>query len=55
MLAGALWLALAMLRWLRWGWDCFSYNGIWSPIKLIKSKKKAKKGKEDSLELDVEE
>ena len=24
MLAWALWLALALLRWLRWGWDCFS-------------------------------
>ncbi|NIO03523.1 MAG: hypothetical protein GTN74_02615 [Proteobacteria bacterium] len=55
MLAWALWLALAMLRWLRWGWDCFSHNGIWRPITLIKPKKKVKKGKEDSLELDVEE
>ncbi len=55
MLAWALWLALAMLRWLRWGWGCFSHNGIWRPVILRKPKKKAKKGKEESLELDLEE
>jgi len=55
MLAWALWLALAMLRWLRWGWDCFSHNGIWRPITWKRPKKKAKKGKRESLELDVEE
>ncbi|NIN01182.1 MAG: hypothetical protein GTO24_24740 [candidate division Zixibacteria bacterium] len=55
MLAWALWLALAMLRWLRWGWGCFSHNAIWRPIRLRKPKKKTKKEKEESLELDVEE
>jgi len=29
MLAWALWLALALLRWLRWGWDCFSRDALW--------------------------
>lgn len=29
MLAWALWLAFAVLRWLRWGWTCFSHNGLW--------------------------
>ena len=29
MLAWALWLAQALLRWLRWGWDCFSGGGLW--------------------------
>lgn len=29
MLAWALWLALALLRWLRWGWECFTAGGIW--------------------------
>ncbi len=29
MLAWALWLAFALLRWLRWGWQCFSRNGLW--------------------------
>jgi hypothetical protein len=31
MLAWALWLAFALLRWLRWGWDCFSAGGLWKP------------------------
>ncbi len=55
MLAWALWLALALLRWLRWGWGCFSHNGFWRPITWRKPKKKAKKGRGDSLELDGEE
>jgi hypothetical protein len=29
MLAWALWLARALLYWLRWGWDCFSSDGLW--------------------------
>ncbi|MEE9397931.1 MAG: hypothetical protein V3V31_13050 [Methylococcales bacterium] len=29
MLAWALWLAHSLLNWLRWGWGCFSENGIW--------------------------
>jgi hypothetical protein len=29
MLGWALWMALSLLNWLRWGWDCFSSNGIW--------------------------
>ena len=29
MLAWALWLALALLRWLRWGWDCFASDALW--------------------------
>ncbi len=29
MLAWALWLALALLRWLRWGWDCFARDVLW--------------------------
>lgn len=34
MLAWALWLAFALLRWLRWGWACFSSQGIWRAIQL---------------------
>jgi hypothetical protein len=35
MLAWALWLALSLLNWLKWGWGCFSSNGLWhkAPIK----------------------
>lgn len=29
MLAWALWLAAALLRWLRWGWLSFSTEGLW--------------------------
>ncbi len=29
MLAWALWLAFALLKWLRWGWECFSQGGLW--------------------------
>jgi hypothetical protein len=29
MLAWALWLAFALLDWLRWGWDAFSSQGVW--------------------------
>ncbi|MEW6777398.1 MAG: hypothetical protein AB1405_13970, partial [Bdellovibrionota bacterium] len=29
MLAWALWLAFALLRWLRWGWDCLTAGGGW--------------------------
>ncbi|MBW2690254.1 MAG: hypothetical protein JRC99_10045 [Deltaproteobacteria bacterium] len=39
MLAWAMWLAFSLLRWLRWGWDCFSTGGYWkkrAPSKDIK-------------------
>jgi hypothetical protein len=29
MLLWALWLAYALLKWLRWGWDCFGSGGMW--------------------------
>jgi hypothetical protein len=38
MLAWALWLAFALLRWLRWGWNCYSAHGLWRPTKLFKRK-----------------
>lgn len=34
MLGWALWLAFALLRWLRWGWECFSQQGIWRSLNL---------------------
>jgi hypothetical protein len=45
MLLWALWLAMALLRWLRWGWDCFSSGGTWRmppPRKKIVRKAKQK-------------
>jgi hypothetical protein len=29
MLAWSLWLALALLAWLKWGWGCFASGGLW--------------------------
>jgi hypothetical protein len=45
MLLWALWLAMALLQWLRWGWDCFSDTMTWrkSPPKkkkLVTGKRK---------------
>lgn len=33
MLAWALWLALALLRWLRWGWESFTTGGGWRRLR----------------------
>jgi hypothetical protein len=30
MLAWSLWLAVSLLNWLKWGWACFSSNGLWN-------------------------
>ncbi|OQK16407.1 hypothetical protein AU255_00405 [Methyloprofundus sedimenti] len=29
MLIWSLWLAISLLNWLKWGWQCFSYEGLW--------------------------
>jgi hypothetical protein len=34
MLAWALWLAFALLSWTRWGWSCFSRNGLWKTFSI---------------------
>jgi hypothetical protein len=33
MLAWALWLAQAIVRWLRWGWQCFTAGETWRPLR----------------------
>jgi hypothetical protein len=33
MLLWALWLSFALMRWLKWGWECFSANGWWKPLR----------------------
>lgn len=35
MLLWALWLAFALIRWLRWGWECFSTNGLWRKAERV--------------------
>jgi hypothetical protein len=34
MLAWALWLAWSLIKWLRWGWSSFSFNGPWRRPRL---------------------
>ena len=52
MLFWALWLALALLRWLRWGWGCCNSGGLWQrgPLKWkqvrVDKKRDARHGKE---------
>ncbi len=38
MLAWALWLALSLLKWLRWGYDCIKEPSIWKKIRLRRKK-----------------
>jgi hypothetical protein len=33
MLAWALWLAQALLRWMRWSWECFTSGELWRPLR----------------------
>ncbi|MFH1725533.1 MAG: hypothetical protein ABII00_13060 [Elusimicrobiota bacterium] len=33
MLAWALWLASSMLKWIKWGWACFTAGGMWRPVR----------------------
>ena len=33
MLAWALWLASALIRWSRWVWSCFAEGGFWRPLR----------------------
>jgi hypothetical protein len=32
MLLWALWLSFALMRWLRWAWECFSARELWKPL-----------------------
>ncbi len=32
MLGWALWLAFALIRWLRWGWESYTLGGLWPPL-----------------------
>lgn len=38
MLAWSLWLAFALLRWLRWGWTCYSRGELWRSFNIRKKK-----------------
>ncbi len=36
MLCWSLWLAVSLLNWLKWGWQCFSEGGIWKSVSVKK-------------------
>ncbi len=38
MLAWALWIAWALLHWLKWGWRCLAEGGLWRPLGILKKK-----------------
>jgi hypothetical protein len=48
MLAWALWLAMALIGWLRWGWGCYARGGLWRaiPWKLRKGYRKRRGGEQ---------
>ncbi|MFT4560916.1 MAG: hypothetical protein ACI9BW_000654 [Gammaproteobacteria bacterium] len=37
MLAWALWLALAIVSWVRWAWNCLGAGGLWQPWRKAKT------------------
>jgi hypothetical protein len=45
MLLWSLWLAVSLLNWLKWGWECFSSNGLWH--KAVKKEKSVAVGQDD--------
>ena len=56
MLLWSLWLAFALLAWLKWGWRCYSHDGLWRTVKweFGKSAKRKEaitpKGKREKIE-----
>jgi hypothetical protein len=49
MLGWALWLAFALLAWLRWGWGCFSAGGMWRALKDPESKSRIGESHRDAV------
>lgn len=45
MLLWALWLAFSLLKWLKWGWACYSHAGTWLDKPKKPKLKQAKKGR----------
>ncbi len=47
-LAWALWIAFALIKWLRWGWECYSNDGLWRQVEIKGFKLKAQQPKPES-------
>ncbi|HKK90460.1 MAG TPA: hypothetical protein VJ936_03615, partial [Desulfobacteraceae bacterium] len=43
-LAWALWIAFALMKWLRWGWECYSSDGLWRKTDMKRFIRFGKKG-----------
>ncbi|MDD1612073.1 MAG: hypothetical protein LUQ57_02925 [Methylococcaceae bacterium] len=43
MLGWSLWLAVSLLNWLKWGWGCFSSQGLWKKSPPKEAKETAQK------------
>ena len=50
MLAWSLWLAVSLLNWWRWGWGCFSNDGLWKKTEQKKHPPLPVKGKDSVKE-----
>ena len=48
MLLWSLWLASALLKWLKWGWSCFAANGLWRKKIKVELSKDTKPTSENS-------
>jgi len=41
MLVWSFWLAASLLNWLKWGWQCYTVNGLW--VKKVEKEREIKK------------
>ena len=48
MLLWAIWLAFALLRWLRWGWECYTTNGYWREWHWSHNKPRERQSRSDT-------
>ena len=53
-LVWALWLAFAIVKWLRWAWECFSSGGLWQPVKPVRLRKTPPEKKAPAEEIDMD-
>ncbi len=57
MLIWSLWLAFALLGWLKWSWQCFTTNGLWQHVpvenKRKNKEKKLKKGEKTKINEEI--
>ncbi len=47
MLLWSLWLAVSLLNWLKWGWNCFAMDGLWKERVVVEKKSIVASDKKD--------